>query len=803
MKEESSSDKGQKAAAEVLKAVPPELLKITGKASPILSLLQELIDPEAVEAATLTPEQQKELFEKGIAAAEAKGDTAFAERLRNDPEYVQVLQKLGVPEAPKKPEAAKAVSLEGAGAEEGMIRERVLGHLPGPAMDIADRMEKEQRDLHLQEGKESRVWERGTYESEQAERRKTDEGMIREQVLGHVPGPAMEIVKGMEKAERQLQLEEGKESRVWERGTYESEQKERREKHARDFEQFKADQQAMAGEGKTWEKGTYDAEQKELKEKEDTRLRQFKEDQKAMAGEGKAWEKGTYDAEQARLKKEDTEKLGQFKADQKAMAKEGRAWERGVYEADQAELKKDHDQKFKQFKEDQKAMATEGRAWERGTFEADQARKKQEDIASRQEPTPLSSPTQRQRIPTLLPPTIPVQGWNQGKRIPEQGYWRTSHEQGYGGGANFPHGRIANRTPSRGLQHPWLIQPFFDAEHPLTQAEQNTVGRDQGLWCVNIVPGFVNGFPPAIKMPMSVLTPDVKVWGNQYGKGVKIDPKSPSLIQVLLTDEPRPFIRLLSFADSRAKVYGADGSVAGGEVPLFFRVRGAKKADPLDAFDVLENIVAAGGDEFVIRLLEGNAPSVVAPPSKDNLPEGNRLLYRADIVLQVDRPALKQSITPDDIGLLRLTGFDVLLPDRTEYSGRLYSVSLYIPPREPTLADVLAGDYQEPTIDEVVIGTLWLLSPVETLLQSNVPDGSWMPFVRNEVFWNLNYASITQIDPVPVDQSLEYFKQILAVLGTGAGYLVALSYVNQDEANYNTILTAYNQSAVKGQFWTG
>lgn len=345
------------------------------------------------------------------------------------------------------------------------------------------------------------------------------------------------------------------------------------------------------------------------------------------------------------------------------------------------------------------------------------------------------------------------------------------------------------------------MQPVWDAEIELTKDEQKATGRKVGAWCISVLPGFLSGHPPAIKM--RGLPEDSEVWGNQYGKR-DVDPNS--LTQVLLTDQPTPFLKITNFTDSRAKVFGAAGAVGGkvtsGVVPPFFRVRGAMKPIPLDGLDVLNNIIAGGGDEFLIRLIGGNAPTPVAPQTPDDLiPEGNRLLYRCDVVLQVDKPTVKQVFAYDDIGLLRYNGFDIQLPQHEEYSARMYSVGIYIPPPEPTYWDIIFGTYIEIPYDEIVIGTCWFLSQVHR--DNDIVDGTWLAFPQSQVFWNLNYSSIIQIDPFQQDRSLEWFKAILGVLAGGAGYLLAVSIVNPLEASYDVVNTAFNETAVRGQFWTG
>jgi hypothetical protein len=395
---------------------------------------------------------------------------------------------------------------------------------------------------------------------------------------------------------------------------------------------------------------------------------------------------------------------------------------------------------------------------------------------------------------------ISAKEWNEAAGNIESGYFRVGPETSIGAGGNLPPGRLANIAPIVDWQgqHPWAIHPFWNSDFPLDAAERVIYQRDKGMWCAKIVPGFVNGHPPAIKMKGKYLDPADKVWGNQYGER-EINPDED--IQMLLTDDPVPFLKLTNLVDTRTKVYSAGGGIKAGEVPIFFRIRGAMKPEELSGLDVILNIVAGGGDEFVLRLLGGTAEVPVIREGKDTLPEGNRLLYQCDIVLQVDRPSVKQEFQYDDVGILRMAGFSITLPQHDQYSARLYHIGIYTPPPAPTYWDVINGTYIELPYEEIVIGRVFLLSPA--LRDNDIPDGSWMAFARHEVFWNLNYSSIMQIDPFKPDTSLEYFKQIGAVLAGGTAFLIIASMVNPLEATFDAVSTLFNQTAVKGQFWTG
>jgi hypothetical protein len=132
-------------------------------------------------------------------------------------------------------------------------------------------------------------------------------------------------------------------------------------------------------------------------------------------------------------------------------------------------------------------------------------------------------------------------------------------------------------------------------------------------------------------------TKDLKVYGNQYGNKNIEDPDAP--VQVLLTDDFKPFIKITNFVDSRAKVIGANGVIKQSEVPLFFRVQGAFKAQPLDESDLTANalIAAQQSERLFFRILGGETLVVGEPKNQDDLREGDRFLNKADLVFMVER----------------------------------------------------------------------------------------------------------------------------------------------------------------------
>jgi hypothetical protein len=116
---------------------------------------------------------------------------------------------------------------------------------------------------------------------------------------------------------------------------------------------------------------------------------------------------------------------------------------------------------------------------------------------------------------------------------------------------------------------------------------------------------------------------------------------------------------------------------------------------------------------------------------------GSRLLRSCDLILHQPREALTSDIQLQP-GLA--TGF----------SNVQQTLGLASPPPEDQLR-ILVGtftptpgidptrlDFTEATWDEVLVCTVYLLSPPNAEAGSQ-PDGTWLPFVRHALFWNLQH----------------------------------------------------------------
>jgi hypothetical protein len=110
--------------------------------------------------------------------------------------------------------------------------------------------------------------------------------------------------------------------------------------------------------------------------------------------------------------------------------------------------------------------------------------------------------------------------------------------------------------------------------------------------------------------------------------------------------------------------------------------------------------------------------------------------------------------------------------------------------------DPLASDYAEPTFDQILISTVFLLSPANTPVGSE-PDQTWQPFVRHNLFWNLLWAQPVFRQPIVNTAGLT-----IPPLAAGAATLV-ISGFNSQLANMTQQAQNILQAAsLAGTFWT-
>jgi hypothetical protein len=192
-------------------------------------------------------------------------------------------------------------------------------------------------------------------------------------------------------------------------------------------------------------------------------------------------------------------------------------------------------------------------------------------------------------------------------------------------------------------------------------------------------------------------------------------------------------------------------------------------------------------------LLDGTADVSQTPTP----PAGLRLLRACDFWLHQPRVALTSDVVLNPAGYLTgqatvLQTLGVQLPDPND---RLQVIAgTFVP--DTQAIDPLSSDYEEPTFDEILISTVYLLSPLGTAPGSE-PDQTWTPYVRHSLFWNLLWAQPPFHAPVVGTDGLD-----IPPLAAGAGTLVISSFNAQINNLTQQMLNILEAASLAGTFWT-
>ena len=340
-------------------------------------------------------------------------------------------------------------------------------------------------------------------------------------------------------------------------------------------------------------------------------------------------------------------------------------------------------------------------------------------------------------------------------------------------------GRVVSMGRSREWRHPWW-----------TRLEWLPMSK---RWVAFVKAGFVNGLAPIVRTTAGVLR---EARGTFYGQLVDARTGAAEIAQLarLATEEAGgledgatvevPLYENPPITLSEWRNIGWDGSVA---APLYFQYRGVNK--PSGA--------VSGNLDTGIKI------------SRDKLfpPKGNRLLRACDILLHQPRTALTSqiditpggaitgsSIVTQTLGLREASTNDRLKIQTGTYSAIEQSKLNF------SGASSLLADYEEKTWDEILVSTVYLMSPPDAPLDAQ-PDSTWQAFAKHNTFWNLSWSQ-PEVTPFFSNDIFAPLLGLLGVIGGGSGFLWA-SYVT---ASINDATQgAYNILAAKslaGSFWT-
>lgn len=308
-------------------------------------------------------------------------------------------------------------------------------------------------------------------------------------------------------------------------------------------------------------------------------------------------------------------------------------------------------------------------------------------------------------------------------------------------------------------RHPWTISPSWQ---PGTRR-----------WVAVVKPGFVNGEAPIVRTTTGEQADNGRDFGINPLTGEKYFSAAIFTEGTTERETSRRIdipIYLSPALNLSFRPLGFDGPPIGNQVPEFFRDRGVADAPEFD-FDL-----GVSGDT--------------------TRPKDLRLLRACDLVLHQPRLALTSQVTLAPGPATGISNVTQTLGLRSAAPGDTLSIFAgnFAPPNASF--DPLTFDYDEANYDELLIGTVFLLSPPGLALGAE-PDGTWQPFVRHALFWNLNYQP-GFLRPLATDPGIPFIPPLAA----GAAQLV----INFLTASLNDAtqqaLNILQSHTMAGTWWT-
>jgi hypothetical protein len=356
--------------------------------------------------------------------------------------------------------------------------------------------------------------------------------------------------------------------------------------------------------------------------------------------------------------------------------------------------------------------------------------------------------------------------------------------------------------------HPWSViidwlpiaskveKDFFRASIDPVKLNEDT--GDKFQFHLQIMPGFINGTPPRIKVKAKNASADSRLRIENERKAAGLDPTidDEEEIDVPLTEYP-----FLVVKKGDTRTIGVDPSVnittdAGSlniqaeKVPPLFKAMGVRQTDK----STVE--IGIGG----VKITDDEDD----PEGK--LTERKRYLRACDIVLKVERPSLKFDI---EKGNPFLDGYSQLLTPRyarnaptRKYATVFVTGGPWTPPPELTLEELessVLSTPADPEYDYRKIATVHFISPFDSDSAEVEFTGNWQTEVKYYQFWNLCHMRaefVSMLNPAPIR---------LFLPPTGA-FGIAAALINSMLAPINDstsrILARLRAKRMYGKFWS-
>lgn len=320
--------------------------------------------------------------------------------------------------------------------------------------------------------------------------------------------------------------------------------------------------------------------------------------------------------------------------------------------------------------------------------------------------------------------------------------------------------------PSTQWKHPWFTQAMWSGS--------------ANCWVATVKPGYVNQQTPIYRATVAEQQSLNNPWennpltGQPFFSDSVFQNSSDAAAQNTTLDLPlylNPAIALNPYA------IGWDGDGNAGVSDFFINLGAAR----------------APKDTSLSDLLNGETSTAEPPPP--NL----RLLRACDIWLHQPRSGLTSSVDLDPSGFITGQGsVNQTLSIASSASSDVLRIlqGAFTPIDFSAAIDPLSFDYTEPTFDELLISTVYLLSP-PNVAPGSEPDATWTPYVKHNLFWNLQWVQpfFQQLDNDPGTPFIPPLAGGVAQLAIG----FLASSINDATQQALNILQAHSMA---GSFWT-
>lgn len=300
-------------------------------------------------------------------------------------------------------------------------------------------------------------------------------------------------------------------------------------------------------------------------------------------------------------------------------------------------------------------------------------------------------------------------------------------------------------------------------------------------WEMNINAGFVHGTNGA-EVEIKTLTetaPEATL--ERIGK------TEDKTVNAYLTEEP-----FVSVKPSSLRAIGPDAE------PTGTTSRGLTLSINYEA--VPEYFVALGvGTTPKQELsLTGGFTETFNLADQENEKDIRRLLRATELNLSVDRLAASTSWTQGAGIDGTYAQFDVGYAADPSFNdnAQVYFSREFKPQAQTPFEDRLQGNWQDDPFDKLHLATIYFMSP-QGAKDGAAVDGTWQPFIKHRIFWNLNHTT-NRLKPPPESTNL-----IVPIpLAGGIAQPLANTITAALNDSFDAISEFLSNRGLEGRFWS-